>query len=246
MAQRSATHMNRHLKVLRMILNEAADRYDLLSAFRGIKLMKVPKTDIQPFSMDEISMILDTVRDDYYEYFLIRFFTGMRSAEVDGLMWKYVDFEKRLIKVRETLSNCDGMGYTKNDASQRDIQMSEPVYNAFLAMKKRTGHHAFVFVNYADKPLNQANVRNRIWYPLLAWLGLPRRNPYQMRHSCATLWLASGENPTWIAYQLGHANTEMLFRVYSRYVPNLTRSDGSEANKIFSNVVRGTNVDSHK
>jgi integrase len=26
---------------------------------------------------------------------------------------------------------------------------------------------------------------------------------------------------------MGHANTEMLFRVYSRYVPNLTRMDGS-------------------
>jgi integrase len=39
--------------------------------------------------------------------------------------------------------------------------------------------------------------------------------------------LASGESPEWIARQLGHSNTEMLFRVYSRYVPNLTRQDGS-------------------
>jgi len=43
----------------------------------------------------------------------------------------------------------------------------------------------------------------------------------------ATLWLASGENPEWIARQMGHTTTEMLFRVYSRYVPNLTRRDGS-------------------
>ena len=41
------------------------------------------------------------------------------------------------------------------------------------------------------------------------------------------MWLASGESPEWIARQLGHSNTEMLFRVYSRYVPNLTRRDGS-------------------
>ena len=26
---------------------------------------------------------------------------------------------------------------------------------------------------------------------------------------------------------MGHTTTEMLFRVYSRYVPNLTRQDGS-------------------
>jgi integrase len=26
---------------------------------------------------------------------------------------------------------------------------------------------------------------------------------------------------------MGHTTTEMLFRIYSRYVPNLTRKDGS-------------------
>ena len=50
---------------------------------------------------------------------------------------------------------------------------------------------------------------------------------YQSRHTAATLWLASGENPQWIARQLGHSSTEMLFKVYSRFVPNLTRQDGS-------------------
>ena len=27
--------------------------------------------------------------------------------------------------------------------------------------------------------------------------------------------------------QMGHSTTEALFRIYSRYVPNLTRQDGS-------------------
>jgi integrase len=56
---------------------------------------------------------------------------------------------------------------------------------------------------------------------------LPTRRPYQTRHTAATLWLAAGENPEWIARQMGHSTTEMLFRIYSRYVPNLTRQDGS-------------------
>jgi integrase len=47
-----------------------------------------------------------------------------------------------------------------------------------------------------------------------------------MRHTAATLMLASGENPEWVAMVLGHTTTEMLFRVYSRFVPNLTRQDG--------------------
>ena len=53
-----------------------------------------------------------------------------------------------------------------------------------------------------------------------------------MRHTAATLWLAAGESPEWIARQLGHTSTEMLFRVYSRYVPNLTRQDGSAFDRL--------------
>ena len=55
---------------------------------------------------------------------------------------------------------------------------------------------------------------------------LDKRRPYQTRHTTATLMLASGENPEWIARLMGHANTQMLFTVYSRFVPNLTRQDG--------------------
>jgi len=48
-----------------------------------------------------------------------------------------------------------------------------------------------------------------------------------MPGQCQWLWIASGESPEWVAHQMGHTTTEMLFSVYSRYVPNLTRRDGS-------------------
>jgi integrase len=63
-----------------------------------------------------------------------------------------------------------------------------------------------------------------------------------MRHTAATLWLASGEAPEWIARQLGHSSTEMLFRVYSRYVPNLTRQDGSAIDRLLATRFATTNA----
>jgi integrase len=53
-----------------------------------------------------------------------------------------------------------------------------------------------------------------------------------MRHTAATLWVAAGESPEWIARQLGHTSTQMLFKVYSRFVPNLTRQDGSAMERL--------------
>lgn len=35
---------------------------------------------------------------------------------------------------------------------------------------------------------------------------------------------------------LGHSSTEMLFKVYSRYVPNATRMDGSAFERLLGNA----------
>lgn len=232
----SSSTVNRHMKILRAILLEAADRYGFTSPYGNIKPLKVPKTDIKPFTPDEIALLLDNCREDFYEYFLIRVFTGMRTGEIDGLKWKYVDLQNRQILIRETIVKGE-VSYTKNDFSQREIQMSQPVFDAFVAMKERTGKFDYVFVNQAGKPLKHDNVTKRVWYPLLKLVGLEKRNPYQLRHTACTLMLGAGENVEWIASQMGHSNTEMLFRVYSRFVPNLTRRDGSEADRLFSKVI---------
>ena len=233
----SAEHINHTMTPLRQILNEAADRYGFLSPYRGIKSLKVPRTDIDPFTFEEIQRIINSVRPDFKNYYVTRFFTGMRSAEINGLMWKYVDFERRQILIRETYVRNE-MTITKTDGSQREIKMSEPVYEALLKQKEVTGNQDFVFGTAAGMPRDNNNITNRVWYPLLRLLGLKKRRPYQSRHTAATLWLASGENPEWVARQLGHTTTEMLFRVYSRYVPNLTRDDGSAFDRLLTSKLQ--------
>jgi len=223
----SPRRINAIVLVLTQVLNEAADRFNFTTAGDRIKPLKLKKADVMPFSLEEVYRIIETVRPDFKDYFTVRFFTGMRTGEIDGLKWKYVDFEKRLISVRETFTAGDE-DYTKNDTSQRDIRMSQPVYDALRRQYEATGKFSkFVFCNRDGNPIDLHNFCKRVWYPLLQHLGLEKRTPYQSRHTAATLWLAAGEAPEWIARQLGHANTEMLFTVYSRFVPNLTRQDGS-------------------
>ena len=236
----SATYINRHMKIMRMILNEAADRYEFTTPYMGIKPLKVPKSDIEPFTPHEIKLILNTVRPDFKDYFTVRFFTGMRTGEIDGLKWRYIDFENRLILIRETI--VDGhVEYTKTDGSQRDIQMNQQVFDALQNMQKITFNNEYVFCSKTGTHLRHDLVTKRVWHPLLKHLGLRKRRPYETRHSAATLWLASGENPEWIARQMGHVNTEMLFRIYSRFVPNLTRTDGSAIERMLTNVMAEPN-----
>ncbi|QKS26784.1 site-specific integrase [Vreelandella titanicae] len=228
--------INSHMTILRMVLGEAAERFEFETPYKNIKPLKLQKTHIEPFSLQEVQRIIDNIRPDYRNYYTVRFFTGMRTGEVDGLKWKNVDFAKREILVRETLINGE-TEYTKTDGSQREIPMFGQVYDALKTQYAATGQKsAYVFCNQMGQPLDHNNVTKRVWYPLLKALGLTKRRPYQTRHTAATLFLASGENPEWVARMLGHSSTEMLFKVYSRYVPNATRMDGSAFERLLGNT----------
>lgn len=230
----SPDRINHIMTPLRMILADAADRHNFTTPFIGIKPLKVPRTEVDPFSLDEVRQFLAKVRADFRDYYIVRFFTGMRTSEIDGLKWSNVDFERRQILIRETVVMGEE-DTTKTDSSRRFIEMSRPVNEALLSQYKVTGaKEGFVFCTRTGEPYNYSNITKRIWYPTLRLLGLKKRRPYQTRHTTATLWLASGENPEWIARQMGHSTTKMLFTIYSRYVPNITRQDGSAFNRLIT------------
>lgn len=229
----SNKRINNILCVLRLMLNEAAEELDFTNPFVNIRPLTVKKPEIMPFSLDEVLIFLSAIRNDFYNYYAVRFFTGMRTAEIDGLKWKYVDFKNRKIIVRETWEGNQWVS-PKTESSIRDIDMSKVVEDALIDQKQKTGDEELVFSSKGGRPLDYNNVSKRIWYPTLKMAGLALRNPYQTRHTAATLWLASGENPEWVSKQLGHSNSEMLFRVYSKFIPNLTRQDGSAFESLLS------------
>lgn len=223
----SAARINSIMVPLGMILKEGAKRYKFDNPYDDIKSLKEPKTDIQPFTLEEVWKFINGVRADYHNYYLVRFFTGMRTSEIDGLIWENIDFDRREIVIKQALVKGKIVP-PKTQESYRAIQMSPWVYDALLEQQTITYERSdYVFCAHTGEPLDYNNVNKRVWHPTLKILGLKKRNAYQSRHTAATLWLAAGESPEWIASQMGHSTTKMLFNTYSRYVPNMTRQDGS-------------------
>lgn len=224
----SPARINGILNILRQILEEAADRFNFTTPFRGIKALRVPKTDVDPLSMSEVTQFLAAISPQFRPYYKVAFFSALRTSELNGLKWNFVDFERKQILVRETFVYGE-VDTTKTAGSERIVTMSSVVAEALLEQRTlSTGKGSdFVFCASNGEALNYRNLANRVWHPTLEKLGLRRRKPYQTRHTAATMWLAAGESPEWIAAQMGHTTTRMLFTVYSRYVPNMTRQDGS-------------------
>ena len=108
----------------------------------------------------------------------------------------------------------------------RDVELSDRAWGAIEAQRAHTqltGKE--IFGNPATgAPWADIQSQWRIWQRCLKRLGLRYREPYQTRHTSATLALMAGANPSYIARQLGHTNANMLFRVYSKWIDGADKS----------------------
>ena len=66
-----------------------------------------------------------------------------------------------------------------------------------------------------------------MWARVIKKSGIRYRRMYECHHTFASWALAAGETPEWVARTLGHVDTSMVYKTYGRYIPNLTRRDGS-------------------
>ena len=78
---------------------------------------------------------------------------------------------------------------------------------------------AWIFVNSKGNPLDQNNLRNRIFYKVLDAAGLRRVRFHDLRHTFASLLLKQGESMTYVKDQLGHESIKMTVDIYGHLVP---------------------------
>jgi integrase len=233
-----SNHINKIMMKCKVVLTEASNRFDFIDPAKSIKPLKKERTQISPLTLEEVKLFLSTIRKDYKAYFIVRFFTGLRSSEVNGLIWDDLDFNKKALWVRRALVKGEIIN-TKTDGSYRMVQLSTLVVNALKQHKSSANFIGLddpVFSKADGSYLSNDYVGKYVWHPLLRLLNLKPRAMYQTRHTAASIWLASGESPEWIARQLGHSSTEMLFRTYSRYVPNMTKTDGVLVDQYLQNA----------
>jgi integrase len=209
-----------------------------------IKNMKVAKPDIKPLSMDEVTLLINHVSFRYKDFFVVAFFTGMRFGEMAALKWKNVDFQRCLIKVRETRVKGEE-GSPKTKKSVRDIRMLPPVIEALRNQRKQTaGKSDYVFLNQYGNTLDPDPMNFYVWKPALKKLGLEPRSLYQTRHTFATLMLDAGEHPGWVQKMMGHETLQMIYEKYYSYIKNYEREEGSAfMDKVFNPSIKSSGDD---
>ena len=79
--------VNSVMTLLKAIMDEAAYRLKTTKVTGRIQKLRISRTKVQPFTLKEVFAIADTIHEDYRDYIIVRFFTGMRPSELHGLTW---------------------------------------------------------------------------------------------------------------------------------------------------------------
>jgi integrase len=162
----------------------------------------------------------------WVRFYTVAFGTGLRPSEQYALEWKHVDFQRNLLLIRQGFVK-GRVTMLKTAGSRRDVEILPHAEEAFWSHREATqGKGQYVFSNTEGGALHRDNMRNRIWNPALVQAGLRYRNPYQTRHTFASLMLDQNEDPTWVARMLGHTTLRMLYERYGKFIRNRTRHDG--------------------
>ena len=168
-------------------------------------------TDVRPFrSWDEVFAVANLLGPSRPAV-IFAASTGQRSEEWIAL-GKPTDVseEARTCLIDKTFTKGTLIRLAKNDHSLRTLLLSRLALDASKRREPSDGR--LLFPAAMGGHLNLDNWRRRVWYPALDKAGLERRPPYQLRHTFATLGLASGASIEWISRYMGHADIRTTLR----------------------------------
>lgn len=161
---------------------------------------------------------------NYYVFFNIAFYTGLRKGEIHALRWCDIDGAYLSVKhsITQKLHNEDVETPPKNKSSIRTIQIPLPLIKILDEHKKRQ----MLLGNWSsdhrvlgeERCLRDTTIQKRNnLYATLA--GVKRIRIHDFRHSHASLLANMGINIQEVARRLGHAKIEMTWNTYSHLYP---------------------------
>lgn len=238
----------------RLLLNYAV-KMDYITKNNLIKLgnfkdpnAKPPKEKIEYYTADEYKLFAktaldfaknsDSIRDwDFYVFFSIAFYTGLRKGEIYALKWSDIDenFLSVTRSIAQHLKGGDRETAPKNKSSVRTLQLPSPLINILNDHKERYSAYKGFSDDFricgGTRPVRDTTVQNAL-KKIAAAAGIKRIRIHSFRHSHVSLLANEGINIQEIARRLGHSNIEMTWNTYSHLYPREEERAVEVLNKI--------------
>jgi integrase len=188
------------------------------------------------YDADEMRTLFEVSKGTPLEIpILLGAFYGLRRSEAIGLKWEAIDFEMNTLTIRHTVTSCEVDGKrvlvasdtTKTKSSRRTLPLVQFVRERLLDLKTEQQENrrvcgkgynkeyiAYVCVNSIGT-LIRPNYVTENFKKFLRENGMREIRFHDLRHSCASMMLASGVPMKQIQEWLGHSDFSTTANIYA-------------------------------
>ncbi len=181
---------------------------------------------VLPLNPEEARLIMEFSPQPYKDYFQFALASGLRVGELLALRFEDFDLAGGVLKVRRSISAGE-VGTTKTVSSDRSVPLFRPLREVYLRRLRGNERDSPWFCYSSNRGTWSHKTLSRIWKGLLEAFGIEHRRLYATRHTFASLAIAAGEDPLWIAEIMGHSRPDQLLLKYATYLKGV-KPDGSK------------------
>ena len=229
----SDSTVKHHYDILR-IMFAYAEKHDYVqhNPIKKVDAPKVQRKKVDALSIEEASTFFKAIEHCDLPFrcmLMIMITSGLRRGECLGLQWQDIDFHTSTLSVQRSVTYTRSTGIEislpKTANSIREIPIMESVLSLLSElrqMRKAQFHNtalskAFLFCR-TDDPFTPRDPTciTRATKRFFRKVGLPDMSPHDLRHSCASLLLASGANIKSVQDILGHADARTTLNYYAK------------------------------
>ncbi len=220
----------------------------------GAELPKAEHHEITPLTDEEIPRFLAAIDDSpMRNAYALCLFAGLREGECLGLSWGQVDFQRGRITISQQLQREKVKGgnyYIAKSTKSGKSRTIEPPPIAFeylraerakqLENRLRAGsawHNPddLVFTDELGTHYATHTFYSR-FKRIAASIGRPDARPHDLRHTAATVAIASGADIKSVQDMLGHATASFTLNVYAHTSEQMMKDTASRMQSYYDNL----------
>lgn len=221
------------------------------------ELPKVERHEITPLTDEEIPLFLQAIDSSpMRNAYALCLFAGLREGECLGLSWKQVDFQRGRITVSQQLQKEKTKGgkyYIAPSTKSGKPRTIEPPPIAFeylraervrqLENQLRAGPvwdnpDDLVFTDDAGKHYAIVTFYKN-FKKIAASIGRPDARPHDLRHTAATVAIASGADVKSVQDLLGHATASFTLNVYAHTSEQMMKDTAARMQSYYDGLAKG-------
>jgi integrase len=222
--------LNKAVERWRAVLDYDIERRELArNVAAAMKKVGRVHQEMATYEPDEIRRVLRAADKDRNGHLFYLALSGLRRAEIAGLMWSDVSLDAGTIAIERNRVQAGAGNVVEGAPKTLSSRRTLPLDDGLVAVLKRASSryaqerlalgesHAdsgYVAVNEAGQPYTP-DTFTRMWHKLTKAAGVRPIRLHDARHSCGTALHLRGVPLAVIAKWLGHADASITARIYA-------------------------------